>query len=569
MAEGTEEMSPARELEPLRRQVLAPVSVVLFVAGLPILLMRSYDAYHRESAWAILVYLSVYATVCAATLWRRVPYPVRVGMLLVVAYGLAVVGLSGNRQVGSAYEFLLVVPFLATLLYGRRAGIVALAVVTMTLAVFGFILVRGALGSSDLPSVPASAWIADTAALCLIGALLIVSLNQLLPRLDDALAQRRRLLEAADAQRTNLESLVEQRTQGLYAVAEVGHAMTSLLDAAVLLPQVVELVRERFGLYYVGLFLVDEARRFAVLHAGTGAAGREMLARGHRLEVGGRSMVGRCAATGVPDVQLDVGKAVVRFDNPFLPWTRSELALPLRVRGRVIGVLTVQSEREDAFDEAYVALLQTMADQVAVAVDNARLFAESQAALAEMRAIQQRYVEQSWREYLRMRGGEVYATAGMTGEAAEQIDSMAIEQALTQGSATIARSPAAEDGDPNNGGGSALVLPVTMRGEIIGIVGIDDADVERQWSDEDVALAEAVVERLAIAAENLRLLDDTQASAAREQRTAQIGQRVREALDVEEIIRVATETLAQELGASEVVLRLGSAEHLLSSKVAE
>ncbi|MFN2154526.1 MAG: GAF domain-containing protein, partial [Anaerolineae bacterium] len=153
--------------------------------------------------------------------------------------------------------------------------------------------------------------------------------------------------------------------------------------------------------------------------------------------------------------------------------------------------------------------------------------------------------------------------------AAEQIDSMAIEQALTQGSATIARSPAAEDGDPNNGGGSALVLPVTMRGEIIGIVGIDDADVERQWSDEDVALAEAVVERLAIAAENLRLLDDTQASAAREQRTAQIGQRVREALDVEEIIRVATETLGQELGASEVVLRLGSAEHLLSSKVAE
>ncbi len=569
MAEGMEEMSPARELEPLRRQFLVPVSVALFVAGLPTLLMRSYDAYHGERVWAIPVYLAVYGTACAAALWRRLLYPVRAGMLLLVAYGLAVVGFFGNGQVGSTYVFLLVVPFLATLLYGRRAGIVALAIVTMTVPILGFVLASGALGSSGLADISASAWIADTVASCLIGTLLIVSLNQLLPRLDDALAQRRILLKATDAQRANLESLVEQRTRGLHAVAEVGHAMTSLLDPAVLLPQVVELVHERFGLYYVGLFLVDEARRFAVLQAGTGAAGREMLAQGHRLEVGGRSMVGRCAATGVPDVQLDVGEASVRFDNPLLPRTRSELALPLRVRGRVIGVLTVQSEREDAFDEAYVALLQAMTDQVAVAIDNARLFAESQAALAEMRAIQQRYVEQSWRKYLRTRGGEVYATAGMTGEAAEQIDSMAIEQALTQGSATIARAPAAGNGDVDHGGCSALVLPVTMRGEIIGVVGIDDADIERHWSDEDVALAQAVVERLAIAAENLRLLDDTQASATREQRTAEIGQRVREALDVEEIIRVATEMLGQELNASEVVLRLGSAGTLLNSKIVE
>jgi GAF domain-containing protein len=397
---------------------------------------------------------------------------------------------------------------------------------------------------------------------------LIVSLSQLLSRFADALGQRGAALEGADAGRTNLESLVEQRTRGLYAVAEVSRATTSLLDPAVLLPRVVELVRERFGLYYVGLFLVDEARRFAVLQAGTGSAGQEMLAQHHRLEVGGRSMVGRCAATGEPDVQLDVGDAAVRFDNPLLPRTRSELALPLRVRGRVIGVLTVQSEQEDAFDQAYVALLQTMADQVAVAIDNARLFAESQAALVEMQGIQQRYTAQSWRKYLRTRRAEAYTMAGGVA-GAEGPDSTAIRQALSQRGATVARLPASRDDGPDEGGRSALVLPVTVRGEPIGVVGIEDIDIERHWSEDDIALAEAVVERLAIAAENLRLLDDTQSSAAREQLTAEIGQRVREALDIEEIVRVAAETLGKELGASEVVLRLGSAEQLLSSEAVE
>lgn len=397
---------------------------------------------------------------------------------------------------------------------------------------------------------------------------LAVSLSRRLVGFASTLAQGRAVTEASDAQPSSPESQVEQRTRGLYAVADVAHATTSLLDPTVLLPQVVELVRERFGLYYVGLFLVDEARRFAVLQAGTGEAGQEMLARGHRLEVGGRSMVGRCAATGEPDVQLDVGEAAVRFDNPLLPRTRSELALPLRARGRVIGVLTVQSEGEDAFDEAYVALLQTMADQVAVAVDNARLFAESQAALAEITGVQRRYTTQSWRTYAQMAGTQAYATTG-TADAAEELDSAVIQQVLSRGRATAARLPALAGGNPDEKGHSTLVVPVTVRGEIVGVVGIDDADIERNWAEDDIALAEAVVERLAIAAENLRLLDDTQASAAREQLTAQIGQRVREALDVEEIVRVATEALGQELGASEVVLRLGSVEHLLGRGTVE
>jgi GAF domain-containing protein len=410
-------------------------------------------------------------------------------------------------------------------------------------------------------------WLTGAAVLSIPGLLVVAALSHFLPRADDRVVGSRRLSKGTGAQHEELSGVIAERTRGLAAVAEVAHTTTSVLDPSVLLPQVVELVCDRFDLYYVGLFLVDEERGFALLKAGSGAAGRQMLAQGHRLEVGGESMIGQCVATGEPDVQLDVGEAAVRFDNPLLPETRSELALPLRVRERVIGALTVQSERANAFDDTSVSLLQTMADQVAVAIDNARLFAESQAALDEMRAVQQRYTVQAWRGYL----AEGRASPSVTvGDGVDEGTITAeIRQALGHGGATvISAPPPAEDGADRQGH-SALVLPIVLRGRTIGVLGVHDPDAQRGWSEPDIALAEAVVERLAFAAENLRLLDVTQRRAAREQLTAQIGQRVREAADLREIMHVAADALGQELGASEVVFRLGTAESLLGVQSAE
>ncbi|MFN2271789.1 MAG: substrate-binding domain-containing protein, partial [Anaerolineae bacterium] len=180
-------------------------------------------------------------------------------------------------------------------------------------------------------------------------------------------------------------ALLAQQTRD-YAVrvqtaAEVSQAASSILDPIELIQQVVELVQERFALYYAGLFMVEEADstgdsggKWAVLQAGTGEAGRQMLARGHRLEIGGGSMIGWCVANKQARIALDVGEDAVRFENPFLPETRSELALPLVSRGEAIGALTIQSTEESAFSEEDVAVLQTMADRLANAIANARLY---------------------------------------------------------------------------------------------------------------------------------------------------------------------------------------------------
>jgi GAF domain-containing protein/HAMP domain-containing protein len=175
-------------------------------------------------------------------------------------------------------------------------------------------------------------------------------------------------LEQGVAERTRD---LRHRAVQLETAVDVGRAAASVLDLDSLLPRVVELVRERFGFYYVGLFLLDEAGGDALLAAGSGEAGRTMKEEGHHLAVGGQSMVGQACSARQARIALDVGVEPARFDNPLLPDTRSEAALPLTIGDRVLGALDVQSTEPAAFSEADIAVLQLVADQVAVAVDNA------------------------------------------------------------------------------------------------------------------------------------------------------------------------------------------------------
>jgi GAF domain-containing protein/HAMP domain-containing protein len=349
----------------------------------------------------------------------------------------------------------------------------------------------------------------------------------------------------------SLERRVAARTRGLQAAAGVARATTSVLDPDELLHQVVDLVRKRFNLYYAGLFLLDDEQRFAVLHAGTGGAGQEMLAREHKLAVGGNSMVGQCTARGEARIALDVGEEAVRFENPLLPYTRSEMALPLRARGQIIGAMTVQSAQEAAFDEADIAIMQTMADQVAVAIDNARLFAETRAALEKTVVTHQRYMRQAWSAYTRTRAisGYQQTDAGMLPLGDKPLPEA--QQAMTH------KSPVIWSGDDEQAP-SALVVPIVIRGQPIGALGFTDKEGKRQWSADNIALAEAISEQLALAAENLRLVDETQRRAAREQLAGEVTARVRETLDMEAVLKTATDEMYRALGLDEIVIRLAT-----------
>ncbi|HNT74903.1 MAG TPA: GAF domain-containing protein [Anaerolineae bacterium] len=343
---------------------------------------------------------------------------------------------------------------------------------------------------------------------------------------------------------------LEQRSRYLEASAQVGHAAASLLDVDELLQEVVEVIRQRFELYYVALFIVDAAREWAVQRAGTGETGQARVARGHRLPVAGSSMIGWCIVNSQARIAQEAEKDEVRVVSPELPDTRSEVALPLRSRGQVIGALSLQSDRPNAFDQAALAVLQTMADQVAVALDNARSFAASQAALEQSRRAYGDLSRQGWAQFLRSDQGIGYRYARRTvvpvgGEwQPEMVRAVELGQAVVE----------------NREAEAVLAIPLKVRDQVIGVVNLRKTTPGKTWTDEENGLIETLTEQLGLALESARLYQDTQRRAAREQLSAHVTSRMRESLDLETVLKTAVDEMRQALGLEGVIVQLARPE---------
>ncbi|MDH4137654.1 MAG: GAF domain-containing protein, partial [Anaerolineae bacterium] len=361
-------------------------------------------------------------------------------------------------------------------------------------------------------------------------------------------------LEQRVAERTRE---LERRAVQLATAAEVSRTTTSVLDPDELTHQAVNLIRDRFGFYYVGLFLLDEAKRWAVLRAGTGEPGRQMLQAGHRLQVGGESMVGWCTAHSKARIAPHVGEEAVHFDNPLLPETRSEMALPLTSHGQVIGALTVQSTETTAFSDEDISALQTMADQIAVAIDNARLFREVQSSLEEAQAIHRHYLQEAWEGFTPLSETRLryrYTEPGVT--SSEEAWLPAMTKAVQQGDAITTA---------DGGEGAELAVPITVHGQTIGVLGLR-RDKASPWTAEDVAVVETVAEQVALTLENMRLFEETRRRAQREQIIREITTKMRGSIDLDTILQTTVQELAKALGTSRTFVQLSTAPQPVSSE---
>ncbi len=329
------------------------------------------------------------------------------------------------------------------------------------------------------------------------------------------------MISRLDELQENLEKQVAERTAQLRATNEVGRAASSILNSDELIIKTVNLITDRFGYYYTAIFLVDPTRRWAELKAATGTAGETLKSQKHRLEIGGKSMVGTAITTGQARIALDVGDEPVRFNNPLLPFTRSEIALPLVVGDRVIGALDVQSTQATGFHEQDIETLQGMANQVAIALENARLFQETQNSLEELRAAQRVYMSEAWSETSREHSGYEYVS----------------ENARSTG-----------DQDLN-----ALSVPLTLREQIIGQLRLEGLQA---WTPEERGLIEAVATQTALALENARLLEESQQLALRERLIAEITGKIWSSPNVEVILQTALKELSRALRADDGTIEL-------------
>jgi GAF domain-containing protein len=557
----------------LRLRILNLLCITASILGVIIFLVNLPDATQASTSPGIApsARLAFYSLACVGllviTFVRRISYPLRASLLLIILFAVGAGALVADGLYGSGRIILIVLPFLAALLLGRLGRVSLLTLSIAALIITGVLMATGIIpapllqpGAGNSSLLSWSVAIAHFALLAITG---ILSFALLLTGLEDNLRYQKALLEDARKENAQLEDQIQERTNNLQhrllqirTAAEITRTISRMLDTDVLLPQICELVRERFGLYYVGVFLneptpreVPEAAartdpnrplltwrgpKYAVLVAGTGEAGKRMLAEKHMLLIGGDSMIGWCIANRQARIALDVGKEPTRFNNPHLPRTRSELALPIlggtgqnpaEAPGdvQVLGAMTIQSDEESAFDQDDIIVLQSIADGLASAIENAQLFAATQNSLEEVKKLHRQYLERAWSQEMAAQGKLEY-TVGETlpGETTRTLD-----------------------------------VPLRLREQVIGHLTLElkpDGAPETQAQRtpaEELALVEAIAAQATLALENARLLEETRRKATQESLGANISSKVWASVDIDTILRAALQEVGGSLNVKE------------------
>ncbi len=449
-----------------------------------------------------------------------------------------------------------VVLLVAALLFDWRA-VAVIAALDVILYVGVFVAEQAGV---SIPAPLVASRVFDISILVSNLVIVAVFLSLTVRSLRDALTRARQSAADLRVQSENLQQLVDERSRELArrtgylgaATAVAREAQAAGGDLTRLLPRIVDVISEQFGFYHTGLFLLDASKEWMVLQAASSEGGQHMLARGHRLQVGSQSIVGYVAARGERRVALDVGADAVFFDNPDLPETRSEMAVPLRVRGAILGALDVQSTAPQAFTDEDVAVLQALADQVAMAVNNAQLLKQVAESLESERRAYGEQVRGAWLQMLEARAELGFYDDGQAIVPAGDLWRPEMRAALNVGTVVEDKEAA------------ALAMPIRIRDQVVGVLDGRKADGS-QWSPEEIELLQTLIDQLSAALEGAQLYEDTQRRAVRERIIRQITEQMRRSADMEGILRTTLTQLGQTIDAPQVYVRLGT-EALLRRK---
>ncbi len=560
------------EIKRSRTALLNYLLLTTAIGGL-VALILNYIAIQEgrslQEQWAEMYpFLAGWLVILVPWLWRGLGYRPRAWIALTLAYALGVFIFRRGGLPGSGSVWMLLPPVMAFVLLGSWPGIWAGVLSTLTYIFFAIAFSQGWIDVQvQLDPLVLATWLTEGASFFLIVAVLTLLLWAFSRSWLDALggvdaANRQLQAQTQELEIANVQ--LHRQTSQLQATAEIGHAGSSILDPDALQSTVVNQIQEGFssmGVYYVGLFLLDDAdagteEQSAVLKAATGEAGKLLLDMGYRLKLDETTPVGWCITHQQARIVLGEG-GTVWLDTLPMPNTRSEIALPLRSRGRTLGALSMQSTHEAAFIEDDIAILQTVADQVAVTIDNARLFRQTEAALEEAQAAHRRYLAEAWSEFLATKPvTRIDYTQPGTEPGDERFLSEARHVAMVHKRTIATDSPSpGPDGEPSTPQ-TALVVPLKLRGQVIGTMALHETGRQRTWTAGETALAENVAEQVALTVENLRLMDETRRRAAHERLTSEITDKMRSATDMDALMQTTVQEMIAALGTSSAFVQL-------------
>ena len=516
-----------------RDRILQTLLIGLLLMALPIIYLAT-ESVIRVQKWGLAaMYIGFFAVLLLVTINRKWPYTLRSLVIIGMVYALALSEFFDSSLPGEFRFYLTIFCTLSASLLGYAFGIGAILVGFFTILVTNLGVANQLITLHDPDLFLRSPnWINGLFTYLLLSGGVTLSIAALVNGLQRGLKEKEELAGNLEKQRNLLEETVQSRTADIQrrliqvrTAAEISRVISRLKEPDSLFFQVADLVRDRFELYYVGIFVTEPSRRYAVLRAGTGEAGRVMLDQGHRLAIGGNSMIGWCISNRQPRIALDVGEEAVRFNNPFLPNTRSEVALPILSHTDVLGAISFQSERSRAFDQNDIMVLQGIADSLAVAVENANLFNELSENLDEIRSLNRNYLQKAWTDVI-----------SETGE---------LSFAYESGAAARPNRPT-----------HSIQVPLMLRDQVIGQVTLE-TDHEH-LTDEDTAYLDAVTTQTAIALENARLVQESEWRVFQERKLNEMTAEFHRAVTLDGILKAAVEQLGQLPSVAEVSIQLAS-----------
>ncbi len=551
------------ELTTLQRSFMQVLLRIITITVPVSLGISAYAAWNVGQKALTFVLGAIYVVLLVCYFWQSAAFRLRTWVLLGLLAANAFITLARGEPNGTARMFLILIPFLARLFLNRRDGIVSIALCLVLDGLAGFLLDIGVLpppmgrGDFDIRM-----WLLPgTLVLFTVDVLIVIGVDYFLQNFDVLLNRSRLLADDLKSQRAHLEAQVNERTttiarraKYLEATAKIARgASISLDNPEMLYAHLVNLIAEQLGFSNVSLFLVDSSNEWVDLRAASSDAGKHLLEQGHRLRVGGQGLVGYAADRGEVRVVSDVLADVLFKAHGVLPTTRSEVALPLRVADAIIGVLDVQSVDPHAFSEEDVAVLQSLADEVAVAVSNVRLFQQLQESIQAERRARGESSFDAWREQLQVQSGLGFV---------KQRNVMTLSGDFWQqemASAVKSGRPALSLADPRT-----LAVPIKAGGHVVAVIDARLPDAFSKWQPEQISLLEALSDELGEALERARLYEETQRRATREQLSREVTTRVRESLDIETILLTAVNEIGSRLGVETEVwmgMDLASDEH--------
>jgi GAF domain-containing protein len=554
-------------LQDIRERILTLLMGSALTLGALALIAAAIPAIRTKQYWSIGVFAVCYVWTLIVTIQRNnFSYTVKVYSLSSIFYILGVINLVQNGLTADAGIFLLSFTVVTCLMIGARSGVFALILSIGTYSLVGFLMSSGSLVPPILTDFREPIdWISGGAVFILLSAILILALNTILKGLNDSIAQIKILAVDTDRDREQLRLRgqdLQRRLAQLHAAADIEHTISAVREPQDLMQKAVDLLRERFGLYHVGVFMFEETspspRKTAwdgesdrgmdtgsytklstevIFQAGTG----NIVPVGYRLALSETSNAWRAMSTRKPR-SVDAAIKGNTFLTTYLPLAHSELAIPLLSQDRVTGVLMIYSTQSNAFDADDIVLFQSSADNLGIALENARLFKQNQDDLEEIRTLQKQYISRAWSDIEQVHGKLSYTYDVAPAQRFRE------QQSRNQ---PVDQTNIAEQGT------STFSTPISLRDQTIGHLTLETN--KPAWSNEDRAFIESVITEAALALDNARLLSETQKRAEHDRLIADITRTVQASTDIETILSSAILELGRKLHASEAAISMNVA----------